>query len=159
MKLIVEILDKSRHNFKSFDCGQKSMNDFLKQFALKNLKLNISRTWIVFDEHNNQGEKHNVIGYFTLSMQSVEPSLFPDEKLPRYNLPTTLLARIAIDQNFQNQGLGKKILYAALKKALIISKVGLPSYAVILDVLDEKALAFYKKFSFLKKLGKERKYR
>ena len=100
MKLIVEVLDSKKHDYKKFDCGQEVMNTFLKRFALKNQKLKIRKTWIFCNEQINQNEKSNVIGYFTLTMQHIDPQFFADEKLPKYLLPITLLARIAVDKNF-----------------------------------------------------------
>lgn len=154
MNLIFEVLDKKKHNFKNFDCGKEVMNSFLKRFALKNQKLNISKTWVVFDADAKIAEnKSEVIAYFTFASQSIAPQLITDKKLPNYPVPTTLLARIALDLKFQNQGLGKELLFIALEEALRLCETGIPAYAVILDVLDEEALAFYQKFNFLRKLG------
>lgn len=63
MKLIFEILDKQKHNVKDFDCGQGVMNAFLKRFALKNQKLYLSKTWVVFDESKlDETNKADVVG-------------------------------------------------------------------------------------------------
>ena len=153
MKLGFELLDRKKHSLKNFDCGKAVMNAYLKQFAFKNQKLKISKTWVVLDEEEEKlNLKSNVVAYFTLTAQHTESKLFSDKKLPNYPVPITLLARIAVDLNFQGKGVGKEVLFIALKKSLQLATEGLASYAVIIEVLDDKALAFYKKFSFLKKL-------
>lgn len=148
MNLVFELLDKNKHKnlLKNFDCGQKSMNEFLRQFAYKNQNLGLSKSWIVLEE------SQNLVGYFTLAFHSIEPKLIKDEKLPNYQVPTTLLARIAVNKVFQNQGLGKKILFLALKQALKMNEEGLPTYAVILDILDDNVLPFYQKLGLFRQL-------
>ena len=127
----------------------------IQDWLLKNQKLYLSKTWVVFEESKPaEDNKADVIGYFTLTAHSLESSLINDNdvKLAKYQVPITLLARIAVDLTFQGQGLGREILYIALEQALHFCHLGLPSYGVVLDVLDEKALHFYQKFSFFRKL-------
>ena len=69
-----------------------------------------------------------------------------DERLPGYPVPVVLLARLAVDQRFQGQRVGEKSLVSALRHSVILTERGLPAMGVILDVLDEDALAFYQKF-------------
>lgn len=149
MALSIELLDKSQHNSRTFDCGKDGMNVFIRQFAVKNQKLGISRTWVFADSGSLKKE---IAAYFTLAMQTVEPSdLHSDEKLPNYPTSVVLLARIAVDKRFQGQGLGKRALLVALAKALQASEQGLPAFAVVLDVLDvldDDALQFYQSFDF-----------
>ncbi|CRZ20307.1 GNAT family N-acetyltransferase [Kingella kingae] len=153
MALSIELLDKSQHNSRAFDCSKDNMNVFIRQFAVKNQKLGISRTWVFADSGSSKKE---IAAYFTLAMQTVEPSdLHSNEKLPNYPTSVVLLARIAVDKRFQGQGLGKRALLAALAKALQASEQGLPAFAVVLDVLDDDALKFYQSFDFFQHFGDE----
>ena len=75
----------------------------------------------------------------------------PDpSRLPRYPLPVILLAQLGIDQRLHGQGLGAKTLVYALRHAYQIASnpKGLPAMGVVLDVLDQDALAFYQSFEF-----------
>ncbi|MFD1244872.1 GNAT family N-acetyltransferase [Paralysiella testudinis] len=145
-----EVLDKARHQLKSFDCGKAVMNDFLKRYAVKNQNLGLSRTWVLA-ENSADGEKAAVAAYYTLAFQSVEPENFRDKvSLPRYPTPTILLARLAVNKAYQGQRLGRKTLLAALAQAARISEQGLPAYALVLDVLDDDAHRFYQQFDFFK---------
>jgi GNAT superfamily N-acetyltransferase len=152
----IELLDKLRHDIKHFKCGKIVMNDFLSRYADKNSKLGLSRTWVLARDVGE--EKKSIISYFTLSVMSIESQVLPDPvKLPRYPTPVTLLARIAVDLKYQKEGLGSKTLVAALKQALLICDNGLPTFAVILDILDDDALKFYEKFNFFKPLDEKNK--
>lgn len=148
MNLILRVLDKNQHNLQNFDCGKKEMNAFLQQFALKNQELGLSKSWVLVDDNNQQ----NIIGYFTLAIQTIEPQLIEEEKLPKYQLPVTLIARIAVNKTFQGKGFGRKLLFLSLKQALKLNNNGLPTYAVVLDILDNDAKEFYKKFNFFQEL-------
>lgn len=52
-----------------------------------------------------------IIAYFTLAIQTIEPQLIEEEKIPKYQLPVTLIARIAVDKTFQGKGFGRKLLF------------------------------------------------
>ena len=69
------------------------------------------------------------------------------KKLPSYPVPITLLARLAVSENYQKRGVGEKTLVTALRQAVILKDRGLPSIGVVLDVLDEDALNFYNHFA------------
>ena len=93
-------------------------------------------------------------GYYTLSNNSISLSSFPEhlqKKLTKsYNsIPTTLLGRLAIDKKYQSQGIGKILLIDALKRSYEISKE-IGSFAVVVDLIDEEAKNFYKKYDFIK---------
>ena len=151
MNLTLQILDKSKHDIKNFDCGKNEMNSFLQRFALKNQLLGLSKSWVICDNNTNQ-EKQTIIGYFTLAIQTIEPQLIEEEKLPNYQLPVTLIARIAVNCQFQKQGFGRKLLFLALKQAVKLNNNGLPTYAVVLDILDNNAQQFYQQFNFFRPL-------
>ena len=154
MSYVVESLDKSKHDKKAFDCEKPEMDTFLSRFALKHSKLGLSSTWVLAEELDSkidekQGTKRKVIGYYTLASSTVIKSSIPtNQSLPHYPVPVVLLARLAVDKNYQNKGLGAKILVTALRHAVELTNQGLPAYGLVLDVLDDDALKFYQCFDF-----------
>ena len=92
-----------------------------------------------------------ILAYYTLSSYSIEIENLADDfakKLPRYPLlPAILLVRLAVDSNHQGQGLGEIMLLDALKLSLDSSR-HIGSVAVVVEALDQDALAFYKKYNF-----------
>lgn len=129
----------------TFDCGNKTLNDYFKLYAFKNDQLSIGKTFVALDELGA------VAGYMTLANAQIEADLLPQnvkEKLPRYPVPAFRIAKLAVDLRFQGTGLGAWLLRSALKKALSVSAtVGI--YAVLVDAIDEKAKSFYLKYGFI----------
>lgn len=137
--------DKSLHNLKGFDCGKPSMNTFLTKFAEKHNKLGLSRTYVLPDVAKT--DKANVAAYFTLTTSGVMREQIPaKQSLPQYPIPVVLLARLAVDNRHKGAGLGGKTLVYALREAVLLSRAGLPTYGLILDVLDDEALGFYQHY-------------
>lgn len=142
------IVDKAQHNLKKFNCGKPDMNTYLARFAVKNMQLGLSRTWVlptVNTDHNTQ--KTGVAAYYSLASSTVNRESIPtDKRLPSFPVSVVLLARLVVDKEFSGQRLGEKTLITALRKAVELTNTGLPALGVILDVLDEDALHFYQHY-------------
>lgn len=134
----------SQHQREAFDCGEETLNRYLRQYASQHQKKNIGRIYVAVES----GESR-VLGYYTLANGSVAFESAPRAKgLPReYPIPVILLARLAIDRTMQGEGLGATLLFDALKRAAEVSQVS-AAYAVIVDALHEKAKEFYLHYHF-----------
>lgn len=134
----------SKHQRDDFDCGEDSLNRYLRQYASQHQKKDIGRVYVAVEP----GE-HRALGYYTLANGSVEFQNVPKPKsLPReYPIPVILLARLAIDRSVQGQGLGAVLLFDALKRAAEASQIS-AAYAVIVDALGEQAKKFYLHYQF-----------
>jgi ribosomal protein S18 acetylase RimI-like enzyme len=140
-------LNPTQFDLKAFDCGKPDMNQYLARFAAKNMGLKLSMTWVLPGEEMVAGQKTPIAAYYTLASCTVTRAEIPtDKRLPGYPVPVVLLARLAVDHHFQRQRLGEKTLVAALRRSIILTERGLPAMGLILDVLDEDALAFYQRF-------------
>jgi len=99
-------------------------------------------------------ENNQVIGYYTLSSNSLSREEVPEKwqkKIPQsYNVPIILLGRLARDITQKGSGLGKLLLIDALYKCYKVSTESLGVMAVVVDPISQKAIAFYKKFGFIK---------
>ena len=123
------------------------MNSYLARFAAKNMGLKLSMTWVLPGDELVMGKKTRIAAYYTLASCTVSREEIPtDERLPGYPVPVVLLARLAVDHRFQGQRLGEKALVSALRHSVTLTERGLPAMGLILDVLDEDALAFYQRF-------------
>ncbi len=142
------VVDKTQHDLKKFSCGKPDMDTYLTLFAVKNMQLGLSRTWvlpIVNEDPNSQ--KTPIAAYYSLASSTVNRESIPSDKnLPGYPVSVILLARLAIDKQFSGQRLGEKTLITALRKSVELTDTGLPAHGVILDVLDEDALHFYQHY-------------
>ncbi len=130
----------------AFRCGRAPLDDFLRLLASQYEKRNLGRTYVAV----RPGEKR-VYGYYTLASGSVSVQDLPDDaprNLPRHPIPMILLARLAVDESVQGQGLGYALLVDALRRCLEMAAV-LGVHAVGVDAIDQQAGMFYRKHNFI----------
>jgi GNAT superfamily N-acetyltransferase len=141
----VEHFDKSRHDVRSFDCGQPALDRWLVQYAGQSERRNTSRTFAM------RGSGGEVAGYYSLLATSIEhgqatqplqagtPVYFP--------IPMCLLARLAVDRRHQGRELGATLLVDAMQRVLKVSQdIGIRGLAV--SAIDANAASFYRHFGF-----------
>ena len=137
-------LDKATHDRQQFDCGVESLNNYLKVMASQQSQKDNTRTFVLVEEQNAE----RVIGYYTLTMTPIDLSALPDKLQKKHHNASSggLIARLAIDKRYANQGYGEWLLIDALNRLLQASEtVAFP--VVIVDAKDG-AIGFYEKFGF-----------
>jgi len=131
------------HLIESFTCGVPVLDEWLKRHALKNEVSGASRTFVVC-----QGKK--VIGYYALATGCIEHRDAPG-KIHRNMpdpIPVMVLGRLAIDQQWQQAGLGRNLLKDALLRSLSVSKqAGIR--ALLVHALSQDAKRFYARNGFI----------
>jgi|SRR5690606_6139311 len=147
MDLRIETL-KNNHNKKTFSCGYPMLDNYIQKQAKQDIKRDLSACFVLVEI-----KTENILGYYTLSANSISRDDFSQsiaQKLhPSYHaLPTILLGRLAIDNNFKGNGYGELILLDALNRCVEISK-SLGTLAVVGDPIDQKAYDFYNKYGFI----------
>jgi len=92
-----------------------------------------------------------IAGFATVSASEISPDAMPLAKrkdLPRYRLSVLRLARLAVDERFQGQGVGSLLLRAILALASRMAEdVG--CVGVVVDAKPD-AVAFYEKLGFVR---------
>lgn len=115
IKFSIEPLAK-HHKIDSFQCENQQLDRYLKLTASQDRKRNIAVPYVAINLENTQ-----IIGYYTLSMTSIDLSELPQtiaKKLPKYPLiGVTLIGRLAVAKNYQGLGWGKLLLLDALQKS------------------------------------------
>jgi len=127
----------------SFVCGHVARNEFLQRFALVNQRSNSSQTYASC----NAGQ---VAGFYSLAVGSVEPSHSAPrviKGIPRHPVPVMILARLAIDQRYQRQGLGKALLKNALLRTVHAADIA-GIRALLVHAKDEEARNWYRQWEF-----------
>lgn len=126
-----------------FQSGDPDLDRFFQRFAGQNqFKHYLGVTYVAVEELR-------ILGFVTVSPGQVEIEGLPPaarKKLPRYPLPVLRLARLAVDQSAQKQGLGTALLRFVLQLALRMSS----HYGCVGVVVDAKpgAVDFYAKYGF-----------
>ena len=141
----VEPLDRKRHRTEEFDCGEPSLDRWLRSYAGQSERRDIARTFVTTDS------KLNVVGYYTLVAGEVEqaaasPSVRAGVSR-HFPIPVCLIARLAVDKSWQGRGLGRDLLRDAMRRAVAASdQIGIR--AVVVDAIDERAAGFYRRHGF-----------
>jgi predicted N-acetyltransferase YhbS len=130
--------------FATFDCGEPSLNEWLRSRALKNETTGASRTFVTVE-----AESGDVAGYYCLSASSLALEDAPGRV--KRNMPSPapiiLIGRLAVDERYKGHGLGASLLQNAILKGVEASRI-LGARAFIVDALNEDAERFYRKFGF-----------
>lgn len=142
----IVVLD-SAHERTKFNCGNESLDNYLKTQVSQDVKRKLSSCFVMIDKDNT------VKGYYTFSSASIPREDLPlsiSKKLPRayQNPPATLLGRLAVDESLAGQGIGGSLLTEALERSYYQSEL-IGSMAVIVDPIDDNAKQFYEKYGFL----------
>lgn len=86
--------------------------------AAKHMAVGISRTLILPAGNALRNGMTQICSFYTIVPGSIERTALPKalaKKLPHCPVPVFLLAQLAVDVNYLNQGLGKITLIKALK--------------------------------------------
>lgn len=126
----------AEHDLSAFDCGEPSLNDWLRHRAIKN-ESRFSRTYVVCEDNR-------VIAYFCISAGAVARAAAPGKV--RRNAPDTIpvsvIGRLAVSKSHAGQGLGADILADALRRIAVASQnIGIG--AVLVHARGDAAKRFY----------------
>ena len=136
----------SREHQKSGFCsGSDLLDRYFSERAGQDVKRNLAKCFVAIDCSNER-----IAGFYTLSAAQI-PLLHLPEKLavrmPHYHaVPASRLGRLAIDKNYQGQGLGSTLIADALMRS---SSSSMAVYAMLVDAKDENALKFYLHHGFI----------
>lgn len=142
----IEPFEKRKHDRSAFDCGQASLNDFLRKLVTQYESRKLGRTFVAV-----QAGDPRVLGYYTLASSAVAFANLPTQesrKLPKHPVPVILLGRLAVDRSCQGRSLGEMLLSDALERSLELSR-SLGVFAVEVLAIDNRAAAYYSKYGFL----------
>lgn len=128
----------------SFACGRESMNQWFRRHAWRNQQTDVSRSTVLCD-----AESGMIAGYVTLSMGHIEREYLPkvSQRHRPENIPILLLGQLAVDTRFQSMGVGRSLMFYALKTAVSVARE-IGCYGVLTHPLDDDVRRFYQGFGF-----------
>lgn len=131
-----------QHDLSSFDCGEETLNVWLRKRALSNHKQGASKTYVIC-------EKNRVIGFYSLATGVVSSTKavgsikrnMPDP------IPMILLGRLAVDQTCQGKGLGQALLKDAILRTLQAADI-VGIRGLFVHAISDEAKRFYENNGF-----------
>jgi GNAT superfamily N-acetyltransferase len=133
----------SKSPLAGFDCGKPSLNDWLLRHALQAQGSGSARTFVLADDTQ-------LLGYYSLVVGQVESMEAPErirKGMGQHPIPVMVLARLAVSQAAQGQGIGVGLLQDAMRRTLSVAEqVGIR--ALLTHPIDDNAARFYQRFGF-----------
>lgn len=140
--------NKALHDRSAFSCGFTPIDRFLKTALSDHIKSGYLTAFVATQEGGKE-----VLGFYTLNAFAICPEHVetPKRPTPPPTIPATYIKAVAVDQNWQGQGIGNALMIHALRKSLLYSdQIG--SMAIVLDVLADdhvdRRRAFYAALGF-----------
>lgn len=132
---------------KSFDCGNKDLNDFLCTEEVSKYEEQLfGKTTLVYYDRD-------LVAYYTLSNSQLRKEYVKGvrgfSKLGEYRIeaiPSITIGRLAVDKNWQRQGIGRVLMQRISMYALDNSKKS--GNRLLLVQAKKQAFNFYEKLGF-----------
>ncbi len=125
------------HQIDTFDSGERALDDWLRRRARTNQAIGASRTYVVC-------EGKRVIAYYALASGAIAQAAVPGKfrrNMPD-PIPIVVLARLAVDRNYQGRGLGRAMFRdAARRVAHAADTIGIRG--IVVHAISEEARKFY----------------
>jgi len=139
---------EASHDIETFRCGvHNALDIWLRTRALTSEGLS-ARTYVVCAGD----DPAQVVGYYTITTAMEQRAGLPTARLRRAmpdQIPLLLIARLAIDEGWQGEGLGSDLLGDALRRCLAASQIA-GTRGVVVHAIDEAAASFYEHHGFLR---------
>lgn len=149
MSIVIESLQKDKHERLKFRCGEASLDDFLHTSAHQACAKNLSKTFVAVDDQ----DETVILGYYTVTTIRIEPGDLPPAMIRAYKLPATksmpgsLVAKLGVSENVKGQGVGLLMLFDAMKRCANVSR-DIGGVAIVVDALRDDVVTFYTQLGF-----------
>jgi GNAT superfamily N-acetyltransferase len=134
---------RAEHDLSGFECGEPSLDDWLRRRALPNEKSGASRTYVVCTGLH-------VVGYYALAAGAVAHVEAPGRI--RRNMPdpvpVMIIGRLAVHKDHQGRKIGPSLLRDAVLRTLQAADVA-GIRAILVHAISERARQFYEDCGFM----------
>lgn len=134
---------KAINGRRQFDCGEKVINNYLRDNFLDHIQNSSRGGVIVLDTQDN----NKIIGFYCISpvvLHAKENPSFFSKGFPN-SIPVLKVWMIGVDKNYQNQHIGRELMAIAIEGVMTAKKTG--CVAIILDAAPNK-INFYQNLGF-----------
>lgn len=140
-------LDTRKHQRESFECSNSLYSIFLKQYANQQQKRGECNVYVFLESDGT-----SIIGYYTLTPTTLEITDLPiklNKQYGRNTLGCTLLGMLAVHRDYEGKGLGRILIFDAMKRVISQTEVGASSAHLVLDADNPELVAWYEKLGFV----------
>ncbi|MDR0626787.1 MAG: GNAT family N-acetyltransferase [Bifidobacteriaceae bacterium] len=131
------------HLVQAFACGKPALDEWLINQARRAQRQGTARVYVWADP-----ETGRVVAYYALAPTAVGKAGLPRSASGGVSvIPGHLIARLALDQSIQSQGLGTALLLDAIEVVLQAAQRA-RGRLIIVDAIDHEAGAFYSAHGF-----------
>jgi GNAT superfamily N-acetyltransferase len=125
------------HDRTGFESGAAELDEWLRKYSWQNQRANNATTYVSTCEGR-------VVGYYAITVAGYQRSAAPEAIAKRAPepIPCFLLARLAIDLEWQGRGLGWGLLQDALQRVFMLSK-SVAAPVLLVHARDDVAREFY----------------
>jgi predicted N-acetyltransferase YhbS len=134
------------HRAENFDCGARSLSEWLRRHALQSHRSGGSRVFVTTEQ-----DELDIAGYYALAAGAVMPPA-ASTRLARglarnQPVPVVLLGRLAVDARHQGRHVGRSLLMDAMERVVQAGEL-IGVRALLVHAIDESAKAWYAQFGF-----------
>ncbi len=133
----------SSHDVSEFECGESSLDSWLKRRALQNEEAGASRTYVL-------RARQEIAGYYALATGAIA-HVEATGKVRRNTpdpVPVIILGRLAIASKFQGGGIGSALLRDAVLRIVQAAEIA-GIRAILVHAISDQAKRFYEKYGFI----------
>jgi GNAT superfamily N-acetyltransferase len=138
-----ELLDPKRHDSSRFDCGDESLNEWLRRFSGQSRRAHTAATWVIADRDNV------VVAYASLAMTAISLATAP-AALSKHSLdpvPALLCGRFGVDHRYGGLGVGTALVAHVLATAVEMNQAAAMK-AVLVTAISPEARDWWTRFGF-----------
>ena len=143
----------------SFSCGDDGFDAYLRNQASQDVSRHMAAVYVALDPvQSPSSASRRIRGYYTLSSHGIVLDEVPEEirrRLPRYEqAPAVLLGRLAVDRKEQGRGLGRRLVFDALRR-VVEANATIAAWAVVVDAHTPALVPWYtERFGFSAVVGR-----
>ncbi len=101
---------------RSFECSNPKYTEYYRIHAFNDMQTGIGKTWVLT-------YKDKAIGFISIAMAHIRQERHEDLQDNGFgNIPALLIGHLATHQDYENRGVGTRLLAWAIKKATEYSK-------------------------------------
>jgi len=132
----------SEHRISDFECGEPTLDDWLRRRALQNQESGASRTYVIC-------AGRRIVGYYALAVGAVAHAgvtgkirrNMPDP------LPVMVLGRLAVHKDCQGKRIGAALLRDAILRTMQAAEIA-GIRAILVHAISDGARIFYERCGF-----------